>query len=291
MRSPVRVTRKARDSNGRAYLLHVSWACRYGRCRLGLLLRGLPRPRSPAQPYGLGYALRKLRGSGSMARALPCALLAPSAPPCSLLLPKVASCPLVLENGGMIPLTGLAPTSFKTRAHSAPKSGVRPGLGSAPATLRLCLLFARGKAQPPAGFFIGWRLPFPHLCALPAPWGRCLRYRSSTIVRGVKSTNMFMRSYLQPLGAGGTLPALGRVPRPALGRSGGPRPSSLRPAPSGRAPRHSSGQGRAVARPRGGAFLSAGAQFCVYQNNSSKLEPFFSSATVFQFCPIILIFE
>ena len=159
MRSPVRVTRKARDPNGRAHLLHVSKPCRYGRCRLGLLLRGLPRPRTPAQPLGLGYALRKLRDSGFMARAAPCALLPPSAPPCSLLLHKVATCPLVLESGGMIPISGLAPTSFKTRAHSAPRSGVRSGLGSAPATLRLYLLFARGKAQPPAGFFIGYRLP------------------------------------------------------------------------------------------------------------------------------------
>ena len=120
--------------------------------------RGLPRPRTPAQPCGLGYALLKLRGSGFMARALPCALLPPSAPPCSLLLPKVATCPLVFRSGGMIPLSGLAPTSFKTRAHSSPKIGVRSGLGSAPATLRLCLLFARGKAQPPAGLFFCYRL-------------------------------------------------------------------------------------------------------------------------------------
>ena len=91
-------------------------------------LRGLPRPRTPAQPLGLGYALQRLRGGGSMARAKPCALLPPSAPPCSLLLPKVAACPLLLERGGMIPLAGLAPTAFKTRAHSAPKSGVRSGL-------------------------------------------------------------------------------------------------------------------------------------------------------------------
>ena len=148
-------------------------------------LRGLPRPRTPAQPLGLGYALQRLRGGGYMARAKPCALLPPSAPPCSLLLPKVAACPLVLERGGMIPLAGLAPTAFKTRALSAPKIGVRSGQCSAPATLRQGLLFARGKALPPAGFFIGWRLPFPHLCAHAAPWGRCLRCRSSTIIREV----------------------------------------------------------------------------------------------------------
>ena len=50
----------------------------------------------------------------------------------SLSCGKVATCALVFKSGGKIPLTGVAPTFFKTRAHSAPKSGVCSGLPCAP---------------------------------------------------------------------------------------------------------------------------------------------------------------
>ena len=209
----------------------------------------------------------------------------------SLLFPKVATCPLVLERGGMIPLTGLAPTAFKTRALSAPKIGVRSGQCSAPATLRQGLLFARGKALPPAGFLSAgaYRSPFIVLSLLRGVGVFAAAHRPSFVRSSLRICSC--APYFSPKGL--AVGARSRAPvAPSTALT--PSPSSGAPsvpAPSGRAPPSGRGFGRAVSRLKGGAFLSATALICVYQNNSSKLEPFFSSATVFQFCPIILIFD
>ena len=119
------------------------------------------------------------------------------------------------------------------------KSGVRSGQGSAPATLRLSLLFARGKAQPPAGLLICYRLPMPRNCAMWAKQGIVRRPRlggirnlpppAGAVATAFRSPSLFyysMRSLaLRPTGAWRSWAATRGGPRPrSVPGGGGPRP-------------------------------------------------------------------
>jgi hypothetical protein len=181
------------------------------------------------RPNGLASALSALLPGQTRDRAP----LRPKAPPC---VPALLPPPLLLK-------------AVSARG---------PALG----LLRLWL--PRPRALPPAGLFVGWRLPMPQptlprllvVSSLPfideRGWGFCLSALPCVLLLWWRRVRV-----LRPRRRLTRRPARGD-PRPALVRLGGPPPLLAVPAPYGRAPARWRGL-RESGVPLRGAFFSADA--------------------------------